>query len=156
MAVSAFAGPALVRVDFAKPQSLSRRVGRLPRPTCGRKALVPSAIQADPTPSSSNGKVPEAQDRDQEDLLAPVGLLTSNLFRANRAPSDNAHAKAVADVAREKFWGRVAVLALGVRTVPQGPLLWRSFGFRIARCLLLLSNLPSKAMRQDLPCLGKI
>lgn len=126
MAVSLLNGPALVRVDYAKTHSLVRRVGRLPGQSCGRNVRVPSAIHADPTPSSSNGKVPETHDRDQEDLLAPVGLFTSNLLRASR-PSSEADAKAVAEIAREKFWGRVAVLALGVRPIFKDFPSWRSF-----------------------------
>jgi hypothetical protein len=59
--------------------------------------------------------------KDEEDSLAPIGLVGPDVVRVSavapaRGTAENAEAApALAEIAREKFWGRVAVLALGVR-----------------------------------------
>lgn len=120
MALASLAGRLSVPRTFAKPLERELTVLRIPPVTCRRPATAPLCVHSS-APSSNNGKVPDTFGRDEEDSLSPLGLIAPplrpvrNSAVKDTAGADRADAAPVlAEIAREKFWGRVAVLALGV------------------------------------------
>lgn len=102
-------------VEPQRPRAVRAKVSRV-----AREAVVPTRAIHIP----GNGKVqPEAFGRDEEDVLVHLTSLgregRSGASDCSAEPAKQSDSSMSSDIeedaAKEKFWGRVAVLALGVR-----------------------------------------
>eukprot|EP00884_Botryococcus_braunii_P003144 jgi/Botrbrau1/12830/Bobra.0045s0002.2 len=119
MALSCVPGRYCLPRTFFKPVERELTGVRLAPASCRRPATAPSCVHFTSPPSSNNGKVPDSFGRDEEDSLAPLSLISppalpvSSPVRESGTADRADAAPVLAEIAREKFWGRVAVLALG-------------------------------------------